>query len=231
MNRETPTPFGDVSARLAEVRRRIAAAGGDAARVRVVAVTKGFSSAAAAAAVAAGCVDLGENYAAPLVAKAARLRAEAVDAGVCWHLIGGIQRRSIRLLAPYVGLYETVDRSEEGAALARHHPGAAVLVEVDTTGLPGRGGVAPGEVPALVEGLVGLGLDVQGLMTVAAPDDAARARRSFAEVSSLVTSLGLREASMGMSDDLELAVAEGSTMVRVGRALFGPRPAQKAMRE
>ena len=68
-------------------------------------------------------------------------------------------------------------------------------------------------------------------MTVAAPRDADRARRSFAQVFSLVTRLGLREASMGMSDDFELAVAEGSTMVRVGTALFGPRPAGRAMPE
>ncbi len=227
----TPTGFGDFGSRLVGVRGRIVAAGGDLGRVKIVAVTKGLDYAAAAAAVAAGCRDIGENYAAELIEKAARLRAEAADTGVRWHLIGGIQRRSIGRLAPYVGLYQTVDRLEEGAVIARRAPGAAVLVEVDTTGLPGRAGVAAGEVPGLVAGLVELGLDVQGLMTVAAPGDRAAARRSFAELSGLVTRLGLREASMGMSDDFELAVAEGSTMVRLGRALFGPRPAPQAMRE
>ena len=223
--------WGAVGARLAELRRRIAAAGGDTARVRIVAVTKGLAPEAAEAALAAGCRDLGENYADELVAKAARLQAAGRDAGVCWHLIGGIQRRSVARLAPHVGLYETVDRLEEGVALARHAPGAAVLVEVDTTGMPGRGGVPLDAAGRLVEGLVALGLDVQGLMTVAAPGDADGARRCFAAVSSLVAELGLAEASMGMSDDFEIAVAEGSTMVRVGRALFGPRAARAAMRE
>jgi uncharacterized pyridoxal phosphate-containing UPF0001 family protein len=224
-------PFGDVPARLAEVRERIAAAGGDAGRVRVVAVTKGLDYGAVLAARLAGCDEIGENYADELVAKAVRLRTESPDAGVRWHLIGGIQRRSVARLAPFVGLYEAVDRVEEGVALARHAPGAAVLVEVDTTGLPGRGGVAADEAPDLVGRLGALGLDVRGLMTVAAPRDPDRARRSFAQVFSLVARLGLREASMGMSGDFELAVAEGSTMVRVGTALFGPRPAGRAMPE
>jgi len=225
-----PDEFGDFASRLVALRQRITAAGGDPARVRIVAVTKGLEFAAARAALAAGCVDLGENYAAELLAKAARLRASSASAGARWHLIGGIQRRRVAALAPYVSLYEAVDRIEEGTALARHAPGAAVLVEVDTTDLPGRGGVAPREVPGLVAGLDALGLDVQGLMTVAPPDREG-ARRGFATVFSLVRDLGLREASMGMSDDFELAVAEGSTMVRIGRALFGPRPARKAMRE
>jgi uncharacterized pyridoxal phosphate-containing UPF0001 family protein len=223
--------FGDVGARLAELRQRIAAVGGDTERVQIVAVTKGLAPGAAEAALAAGCTELGENYAGELVAKAARLRAAGRDAKVCWHLIGGIQRRSVPRLAPYVGLYETVDRLAEGVALARHAPGAAVLVEVDTTGVAGRGGVALDGAGRLVEGLVALGLDVRGLMTVAAPGDGNGARRCFAAVSSLVAELGLAEASMGMSDDFEIAVAEGSTMVRVGRALFGPRAARGAMRE
>jgi hypothetical protein len=231
VNAETSTGSVDFAGRLTVVRQRIAAAGGDAARVTIVAVTKGFGYSAVATAVAAGCRDLGENYATELIDKAARLRAEERDSGVRWHLIGGIQRRRVASLVPYVGLYETVDRIEEGAALARHAPGAAVLVEVETTGLAGRGGAVPREVPGLVARLVDLGLDVQGLMTVAAPEDRAGARRSFAEVFSLVTNLGLREASMGMSDDFELAVAEGSTMVRLGRVLFGPRPARETTRE
>jgi pyridoxal phosphate enzyme (YggS family) len=228
---EGGTAFGDVAARLGEVRQRIAAVGGDPSSVRVVAVTKGLPGAAAAAAVAAGCRELGENYADELVAKAAGLREAAAGAAVRWHLIGGIQRRSLARLAPFVSLYETVDRLEEGVAICRHAPGAAVLVEVDTTGLAGRGGVAPDEAPRLVEDLAALGLDVEGLMTVAAPGADDRARRSFARISSLVAELGLREASMGMSDDFELAVAEGSTMIRVGRALFGPRPTRTAIPE
>ena len=97
-----------------------------------------------------------------------------------------------------------------------------MLVQVDTTDLPGRNGCRPEEVGDLVARLVDLGLDVRGLMTVAAPGEAA-ARDAFESVGRLADRLGLEERSMGMTDDLEVAVAAGTTMVRVGRALFGER--------
>ena len=98
-----------------------------------------------------------------------------------------------------------------------------MLVEVDTTGLPGRNGCPPSEARGLVVDLQSDGLDVRGLMTVAGPGaDAARA--AFETVARLADELGLEERSMGMTDDLEAAVAAGSTMVRIGRALFGERP-------
>ena len=215
-----------VGAALGEVRRRIEAAGGDPKAVTVVAVTKGLPVDAAHAAVAAGLFDLGENYAAELLAKAAAL---AGSGPARWHLIGGIQRRTVARLAPFVFLYQSVDRIEEGRALVAHAPGAAALVEVDTTGMPGRAGVAPEDTEALVEGLLGLGLSVEGLMTVAPKDDPAGAHLAFRTVRGLVERLGLAVCSMGMSDDLEIAVAEGSTMVRVGRALFGPRQAKTSV--
>jgi hypothetical protein len=99
-----------------------------------------------------------------------------------------------------------------------------VLVQVDTTGLEGRNGCPPAEVPALVGELSALSLDVRGLMTVAAQGDPANAAATFGVVGRLADELGLPERSMGMSDDLESAVAAGSTMVRVGRGLFGERP-------
>jgi uncharacterized pyridoxal phosphate-containing UPF0001 family protein len=191
-----------------------------------VAVTKGFGLEAVRAALAVGHVDIGENYAGELVRKASALEALEPGHGVVWHFLGGIQRNKVARVAPFVALYEGVDRLEEGRAIARHAPGARVLVEVDTTGQPDRGGVAPGEVAPLVAGLGGLGLDVRGLMTVAPQDDPAGASRAFSTVAGLVGELGLAEASMGMTDDFEAAVAAGSTMVRVGRALFGPRPAR-----
>ncbi|HUZ20836.1 MAG TPA: YggS family pyridoxal phosphate enzyme [Acidimicrobiales bacterium] len=213
-----------VAARLATVRERIAGVGGDPDRIRVVAVTKGFGLEAVRAALALGLVDVGENYAGELVEKAGALDALVPGHGVAWHFLGGIQRNKVARIAPYVALYEAVDRLEEGRAIAAHAPGARVLVEVDTTGRPGRAGVGPGEVAPLVAGLVGLGLDVRGLMTVAPMADPVGAGRAFSTVAGLLAELGLAEASMGMTDDLEAAVAAGSTMVRVGRALFGPRP-------
>jgi PLP dependent protein len=202
------------------VRARIARAGGDPEAVRVVGVTKGFGPDAVRAALGAGLRDLGENYAAELVAKAEE---SGPEAGAVWHFLGAIQRNKVAALAPVVGLWQSVAREAEGARIARFAPGAAVMVQMDVTGLPGRNGCRTEGVPGLVDRLRALGLDVAGLMTVAAPG-AEAAASAFGEVTRLADQLGLRERSMGMSDDLEEAVAAGSTMVRVGRALFGDRP-------
>jgi PLP dependent protein len=212
----------DVVGRLAGVRRRIEAAGGDPAAVRVVAVTKGFGPETVAAAIAAGLPDVGENYAQELAAKAASLPAAVADE-VRWQFLGAVQRNKVRSLAPLVACWQAVAREAEGREIARRRPGAAVLVEVDASGVPGRPGCRPDDAAALVRDLRSLGLDVQGLMTVA-PRDPAGARAAFRLVRALADRLDLRERSMGMSDDLEVAVAEGSTMIRVGRALFGERP-------
>lgn len=225
---------GAVSERLAAVRHRIAAAGGDPDRVRVVAVTKGFGLEAPQAALEAGLDALGENYADELVAKAEAIAAlvsasqRPLFGGVVprWHFIGAIQRNKIRRLAAHVACYEGVDRLVEAEAIAAAAPGAAVLVEVDTTGAPGRSGVPPEAVAPLVADVARLGLDVRGLMTVAPAGGGPPARAAFATVARLADHLGLPERSMGMSDDLEAAIAEGATSVRIGRALFGPRPAR-----
>jgi uncharacterized pyridoxal phosphate-containing UPF0001 family protein len=204
-----------VAANLAVVRDRIAGAGGDPSAVTVVAVTKGFGPEAVVAAREAGLDQVGENYAPELLDKAAAV------AGVDWHFLGRIQRNKVARLAPVVSLWQGVARAEEGAAIARHRPGAAVLVQVDLTGAPGRNGRPPAEVPGLVDRLRADGLAVEGLMTVAPPGPGARA--AFAAVAALADELGLAVRSMGMTEDLEAAVGEGATMVRVGRALFGPR--------
>lgn len=209
------------------VRERIAEVG-DPDAITVVAVTKGLGVEAALSARAAGLLDIGENYADELVEKATVLAAASGDP-VRWHLIGGIQRRTLAKLAPFVALYQSVDRQAEAEALARHAQGAAVLIEVETTGIAGRGGVLPEDVGRLAESAAAAGLDVLGLMTIAAPNDEAAAHHSFRTVRRLVDTLGLRVASMGMSDDFAIAVEEGSTMVRLGRVLFGPRPTRRAM--
>jgi PLP dependent protein len=205
------------------VRERIARAGGDPARVRVIGVTKGFGPEAVRAAVEAGLTDLGENYAAELVAKAASAAA-AIDAtDVVWHFLGAVQRNKVGQLAPLVGVWQSVARAAEGERIARFAPRGRVLVQVETTGLPGRNGCPPEATAELVAQLGDLGLQVRGLMTVAAPGKGA-ATAAFETLARLADRLGLEERSMGMSDDLEAAVAAGSTMVRIGRALFGARP-------
>ncbi len=210
----------EVARRLAEVRRRIADAGGDPGAVEVVAVTKGFGPWAVRAGRAAGLRVVGENYAQELLAKAA----DTADMDVHWHYLGAVQRRKVRALAPVVACWQAVSRVEEGEAIAAAAPGAAVFVEVDVTGIAGRPGVAPEDAPALVATLQAMGLDVRGVMGVGPPGPPGQARSAFRMLAETKQRLGLAELSAGMSDDLEVAVAEGSTMVRVGRALFGDRP-------
>jgi pyridoxal phosphate enzyme (YggS family) len=204
-----------VAERLDGVRARIAAAGGDPDTVTVVAMTKGFGPEAVEAAAAAGVADFGENLVDELLAKR--------DAAHRWHFLGRIQRRDVRR-ATGVALWQSVDRMAAGEEIAKRWPGAAVLVQVNTTGEPQKQGCAPEDAPALVDGVRRLGLDAQGLMTIGPAGPAEGAREAFAVLAATGRSLHLRQLSMGMTDDLEVAVQEGATMVRVGRALFGPRP-------
>lgn len=206
-----------VAAALAGVRDRIAAAGGR--DVEVLAVTKGFGPDAIGAALAAGCRSIGENYAQELVAKR-----DALD-GADVHFIGQLQTNKVRQIAGLVDLYETVDRPSLAREIAKRSPGAAVLVQVDTSDEPGKGGVPLDRLDELVDQVVGLGLDLRGLMTVGPTVGGAEAARpGFRAVRAAVDRLGLAVCSMGMTDDLEVAVQEGSTQVRVGTALFGVRP-------
>lgn len=213
-----------VTERLEAVRDRIAAAGRDPAGVTVVAVTKGFGAEAGHAALEAGLADLGENYAQELEAKAPSLP------GARWHLIGPPQRNKIARVAPLVALWQAVDRGAVLERLAAVDPGAALLVQVNVTGEPQKAGCPPAEARGLVAEGRRLGLDVRGLMCVGPAGDRDVAARSFARLAALGRDLGLPELSMGMSDDFDLAVEAGSTMVRLGRILFGPRPGRGAVR-
>jgi uncharacterized pyridoxal phosphate-containing UPF0001 family protein len=217
--RNPAPPVEVVAQRLAGIRERVHAAGGDPALVRIVAVTKGFDESAPRAALAAGLTDVGENYPAELLAKAS-----AVDApDATWHMVGGIQRRRIKALSAVVDCWQTVSRPEEVSSLARYAPRTAVFVQVDTTGLPGRNGCPPADVGSLVAIARDAGLDVRGLMTIG-PGPQSSPQKGFEIVASIARNLDLHEISMGMSDDIEAAVSAGSTMLRVGRGLFGDRP-------
>jgi pyridoxal phosphate enzyme (YggS family) len=209
----------NVAANLDAVRDRIARAGGDPDAITLVAVTKGLGPDAVKAATAAGLHDLGENYAQELVGKAAE-----APAGVRWHFIGTVQRNKVRALAPLVTLWHGVDRIAAVDAIAARAPAAAVLIEVNTSGEPAKGGCGVGFVPELVAHARTAGLEVRGLMTVGPAGSPDSARTAFRRLAELRDELSLVELSMGMSSDLEVAVQEGATIVRVGTALFGPRP-------
>jgi pyridoxal phosphate enzyme (YggS family) len=215
------TDAGAIAARVAEVRDRIAAAARAAGRepraVRLLAATNTQPVEAVRAVVRAGVVDVGENRAQELVAKAPAL----ADTDAVWHFIGRLQRNKINQLAPWVRRWESVDRAELVDALAVRAPGARILLEVNVAGEAQKAGCTPADAPALVDRARSGGLDPVGLMTVApASGDP---RPTFAALRDLADRLGLAELSMGMTGDYEAAIAEGATVVRLGSALFGPR--------
>ena len=188
-------------------------------RTRLLPVTKAFGPEAVLAVIAAGHRAVGENYAQELLAKH-----EAIgDRSVEWHMIGTVQRNKVRRLVGPVAVWQTIDRPSLVSEVARRSPGGRILVQVDCLGVPGRGGCPPDEVESLVVSALAAGLDVAGLMAVGAAGDPAATRAVFRTVADLADDLELEERSMGMSDDLESAVEHGSTMVRIGRALFGER--------
>lgn len=199
------------------LRARIAAAGGR--DVTILAVTKGFGADAVLAAHAAGLDAVGENYAQELVAKH-----DELDGAGQWHFIGRLQRNKVRQLAECVDVWQSVDRAELVDEIARRAAGARIMVQVDLSGEPQKGGAGFEEVPALVERAISGGLVVVGLMGVGPAGDPELSRPGFARLVAMADELGLPERSIGMSHDLEVAVEEGSTMVRVGSALFGDRP-------
>ena len=216
----------EVADRLAEVRERIATAGGSPAGVTVVAVTKGFGPEAVEAAVGAGITDVGESYAQELEEKAKGLLGTSTANQCRWHYLGRVQRNKVRRLAPFVHLWQAVDRMAAGEEIARctsPRPRPPVLVQVNVSDEPNKHGCRFDEAPALVESLTEIGLPVVGLMAVGPTGPPEQARDGFRRLAQLADKLGLPERSMGMTDDLEVAVQEGTTMVRIGRALFGSR--------
>ena len=208
-----------VAANLDRVRQQIVDAGGDPDVVRVLAVTKGFGPEAPNAALAAGLSALGENYAQELVEKAPDVVGDPE-----WHFIGRLQSNKVKLVADLVAVWQSVDRASLVRETAKRAPGARILVQVNATGEEQKGGCPVPDVADLVSAATESGLAVEGLMTVGVDGDERATAQAFERVAGLVADLGLREASMGMTADLPLAVAAGSTQIRIGRALFGPRP-------
>lgn len=204
---------------LARIHQQIADAGRDPSSVRIVAVTKTWGSDAVRAAFEAGLRHVGENYLAELEAK----RPEGPD-GLCWHYLGALQTNKIARIAAQASVISGVSRAKEIAKLAQVAPASTIDVQVDVTGLAQRNGAPAAEVPDLVAQARDAGLTVRGLMVVA-PPEALSADRAFALVADLADHLGVTERSMGMSDDFVAACRRGSTEVRLGRVLFGPRSA------
>ena len=211
---------------IARVRQRIAVAADRAHRepedIRLIAVTKTVEPHLIEMAVRAGLKEFGENYVQELEAK----RDAAPDA--VWHFLGRLQRNKVRRVLGVADVIHTLEPGRSAEHLLNAFPESRAaprcLIEVDFTG--GRVGVDPEGVDAFADSVVEGGGDLRGLMTVAPPGE--DPRPAFARLRELGQRLQTRhpnasELSMGMSTDLEVAVEEGATMVRVGTAIFGPR--------
>lgn len=206
-----------VAERVAVIRRdALAVAGRD---VELIAVTKTFGCDAIVAAAAAGCDGIGENYAREILDKAA---AGCLDLPV--HFIGALQSNKVRQVAAHMAVWQSLDRDSLVPHIARHSPGAAVLVQVNTTGEGSKSGVEPSGVDQLVETARRAGLNVRGFMTMGPTDgDRGVTVRAFRLLRALADEHGLPVCSMGMSGDYKEALECGSTMLRIGSGLFGAR--------
>ena len=223
--------FPGLAERVADVRRAIGEAqarGGWRHPVRIVAVTKTHGPEAVRAAVAAGLTDVGENR-----VQEALPKMEAAGVPVAWHLVGSLQRNKARHAVGRFALIHSLDRLELAEELVRRMPAGsrqAVLVQVNCSAEPQKGGVEPDALPALLDALrTRPSLELRGLMTLAElTDDRARQRAAFARLRGLRDEAAARghdlpELSMGMSGDYRVAVEEGATIVRLGTVLFGER--------
>jgi len=223
-----------IEKRLQAVKSRIAgacaAAGRDPRDIVLVAVSKTFPAAAVRAAHAAGQRDFGENHAQDAVAKIEAL----ADLDLVWHFIGPIQSNKTRTIAVHFAWVHSIDRLKIAERLAAQRPGQLpplqACIQVNVSGEATKSGVAPAEAPALARAVAALPrLQLRGLMAIPEPtDDPALQHRRFESLRDLkdrlvAEGLALDTLSMGMSDDLETAIAAGATMVRVGTAIFGAR--------
>ena len=224
-----------IAVRLQAVRARIEAAaratGRAAQSIGLVAVSKTFAADAIAQAHAAGQSAFGENYLQEAAGKIERLRALGLE----WHYIGPIQSNKTRQIAEQFHWVHSVDRLKIAERLSNLRPAGLppleICIQVNISGETSKGGVQPRETLVLAKALASLPrLRLRGLMAIPEPGhepDAQRARfRQLHELKDEIATHGivLDTLSMGMSDDLESAIAEGATLVRVGRAIFGERP-------
>lgn len=217
----------DIAGNVTAVRQRIERAAERARRnpadITLIAAAKSKSATLIDEAIAAGVADIGENY----VQEAAAKRPE-VSRPARWHMIGHLQRNKAARALSLFDLIHTVDSVALGETLSRHAAETrhvvGVLVEVNLGGERSKSGIAPGAVGGLVERLRSLPyVAVEGLMVIPPPADPEAARPFFRRARDLCDELGLAELSMGMSEDFEIAIEEGATMVRIGRAIFGER--------
>ena len=227
-----------IEEKLQAVRRAIAQAASDARRpadsVSLLAVSKTFGADAVLAAAAAGQTAFGENYLQEALDKIAAVRLALPQASLAWHFIGPIQSNKTRPIAEHFDWVHTVEREKIAARLSEQRPESLpdinICLQVNISGEASKSGVAPDDLPALAHAVARLPrLRLRGLMAIPEPQsEPALQRAAFAQLRELyeqlrAEGLPLDTLSMGMSADLQAAVLEGATIVRVGSAIFGAR--------
>lgn len=230
----TASNMADIKTQLAAVLQRIRDAERTAHRpdhcVRLLAVSKTFGADAVRTAYAAGQREFGENYLQEALAKCAQL----ADLPLIWHFIGPLQSNKTRAVAERFDWVHSVDREKIAVRLAGQRPDGLpplqVCVQINISGEASKSGCSPAEAAALCAAIAAQPkLKLRGLMAIPAPgaNDARTAFRALRELYQSLRQQGfeLDTLSIGMSDDLEAAIAEGSTLVRIGTAVFGSRPA------
>ena len=187
---------------------------------QIMAVTKGFPKEAAVAAYQTGITLLGENYAQELIKKHEALP----GLGVEWHMIGSLQRNKVRKLSEIVSVWQTVDRVSLLSEIAKYHPSAKVLIQINPLQIPNKAGCSVPEAEILLEQGAEMGLFIKGVMAVGMQGNLEETSKIFREAVDFAERFELPERSIGMTEDLEVAIDCGSTLLRIGRALFGDRP-------
>ncbi|WP_343597587.1 YggS family pyridoxal phosphate-dependent enzyme [Pseudomonas sp.] len=217
----------NLSALAARIHNAAQAAGRDPASVQLLAVSKTKPAAAIREIHAAGVCDVGENYLQEALAKQEELR----DLPLIWHFIGPIQSNKTKAIAEHFDWVHSVDRLKIAQRLSEQRPAGLpplnICLQVNVSGEDSKSGCAPADLPALAKAVAALpNLRLRGLMAIPEPtDDRATQEAAFGSLRQLQESLqlGLDTLSMGMSHDLEAAIAQGATWVRIGTALFGAR--------
>lgn len=214
--------YREVMSRIAEACGRV---GRDPAEITLVAVSKTKSVEDILDVYEQGHRDFGENRAGELAEKAPRLPAD-----ITWHFVGALQSRKARIVRPIVSLLHSMDRKSLASNWLKgqgHAP--PVLMQVNLGEEVQKSGVAPDDVPEALDWMVAMGLDVRGLMAIppipVEPEDSRPYFRQLREMRDRVSTghPSSNELSMGMTDDFEVAIEEGASIIRVGRAIFGPR--------
>ena len=209
--------------RAGSLRERISVLGGS--EIDIVAVTKGFGPRALRLAAECGFEMVGENYAQELAAKWSEITQEERDS-LQVHFIGGMQTNKVRKVADVVSIWQTVDRRSLVEELAKRCPGCSVMIQLKLTQNELQGGCDVAQAGELVSAATSLGLEVTGAMGIGPQGDIESIRAAYTRLVSFAAEYGLEHRSIGMTNDLEVAIESGSTMVRIGTALFGDRPSR-----